>query len=175
MPVEKESQPYQRSTPQARMCSRGVPGSGRTDSAVYSQRWSTTLLLTLNKGTSWGIGTSIEVPGTSHSREVTFSRLKNNSLSLLYLCKFQWAIGSILYIGKNWSSLQVCPTTNSQIVNKSIATNHPLQLANVVTMTFKFMLLSPAGYKKSCMFLTLEIAIQYCILNMQRRFSNLEP
>ena len=64
----------------------------------------------------------------------------------------------------------MCSARQLKIVNKSIATNHPLHLAYVVTMTFKFMLLSPAGHKSSCMFLTLEIAIQYCILNWRRKW-----
>lgn len=93
-------------------------------SCIYSQRWSTTLLLTLNRGTSWGIGTSIEVPGTSHSGEVTFSRLQNNSLSLLYLCKFQWATSYTL--AKIGVLLKYAHHKLYSIVNKSIATNHPL-------------------------------------------------
>lgn len=50
--------------------------------------------------------------------------------------------------------------------------NQPsLHLANVVTMTFKFMLLT-SRVQKSCMFLTVEIAIHYCILNMQAIFKS---
>ena len=59
-------------------------------------------------------------------------------------------------------------------VEKSIATSSPLHLTHVVIVTHKFMLLAPAGYKSSSVFVTLEIAIHYYFLNTQKRCYNSE-